>query len=153
MIFLIDQAQGSLFTSRISVTARLSELKDIFNVILYNAVGLIWLAQEWSSIPLHLGYSVRNLVPEYWRQVVKTNLTAPYANICMKRHYKMSTRAASREADVADYDAQSSARYQQVVTPLPNAIELIMKPLIVHDMAKLALPRGTVVFLQRPIGR
>src|SRR5947208_3276945 len=84
-----DQTQEALLVARVPVRARLSQHEDELDVILHDRVWLIGFAEDrGTGVGLVLG--ICDLVPNYRREIVEPDLSAPDRNIGMQRENHMA---------------------------------------------------------------
>src|SRR5439155_673389 len=130
------------------VRARLPQHEDELDVILHNTVWLVGFAEDRGTrVGLVLG--ICDLVPNYRREIVEPDFSAPDSNVGMQGKDHMATELTTREAYVSDDADQAASRNQDSIDFPPHFAEFVVKLFIVLNKAKLALARR--VFLQNPV--
>ena len=136
---------------RLTVSARLPQHQNKFDVIFDDGIGFVRFAEEAGATIFDFIFGVGNLVPEDRSEVIKADATAANDDIGVQGHDHVATVAFARKANVADNADEPAARNENAQAVTPNAVEFIMELLVVRNETEL--PFVFRVFLQSPIGR
>jgi hypothetical protein len=130
-VFFTNSACFSLFNRWLSVAPWLALHQDELNIVLNDGIRLVRLSKELRSI-FHLIGSVCDLVPDDWIQVVKADTPAYNANVGMKGKNQVTSKIASRDADIANNAHKTATRHKdcgrRVSRLSPTQREMIHNP-------------------------
>src|SRR5437762_3632359 len=101
VILAWDQTQQALLIARIPVRARLPQHEDELDVILHDTVWLVGFAED-RGTRVGLVLRICDLVPNYRREIVEPDFSAPDSNGGMQGKDHMATELTTREAYVSD---------------------------------------------------
>ena len=129
-------ASRALQWCRLAIGAGLLEPKDELHVVLDDAIGLIGFSEGGARAADFRG-CVRDLVPEDRGEAFVADLPAADEDVGVEGDDLVLTEAAPRAADVADDDAEATARDEDAKALLPDLVELLEEMLVVVNMAQL----------------
>jgi hypothetical protein len=95
MLLLREAARIALRLSGFAIPSRFALHEYELNIVLDDRVRFEGLSKEPTAI-LHLIICVRNLVPDYWIQIIKPEQSALNANIRVQRNHHVAAVKTSR---------------------------------------------------------
>src|SRR5205823_14830470 len=119
-----------------------------FDIVLNDSIRLIRLTQKTGAV-LDFIDSVRDLVPNDWREIVESDCPTMFLDRRVERNDCMpATILSARQTDIAHYTDQPAPGNQSSKTVFPHLVQFRQKCFVVVYVAQLILYLS--VFLKRP---
>src|SRR5262249_53233300 len=124
VVLFIDQREISLLLGGGPVRARLAKQEGVFNVIFYDRIGLVGLAQKRRAVAADFRRDVGDLLPDDRSQGVKADFLALQQDLCVNRLHEVTAELPARSAHVSNHHAETTARLKEPEAVLPHFAEL-----------------------------
>jgi len=125
MIFLGNHGERAYGDGGAPIPTRLVLKQDVFDIVYNNCVRFIGFAEKTRAVTRRLKFSIGDFMPNNRRQVVETNGAAVFLNAGVQRKNDVTTKVATRQANITNDNNETASRNKNTINAAPNLVKLV----------------------------